>query len=443
MHALRARRMRLLRAVSLPLLLVSSLWAQQTATLAIVGGQIVDGSGAPPIADGVVLIEGKRIARVGGAKEITVPAGAKTIDAGGMTVMPGLIDMHVHLGLIGHADEEHFVRIYKGREENEIIPAGARQHLMNGVTTIRDVGSPISVVKVRDRINRGELVGTRMFVSGPMLQRRPRDILIGWSWNVADIKDARSKVKKLVAAGVDWVKVHDQMNFSDAELRAIVDEARAAGKPVAGHGYSRDEEMLRAIRFGFKTLEHPGLGAVESYGDEAIREVIRRDTCIVPTSARRTIFSETEQFPARLNDRIAKSALPPDVFASMRESLADFWHLPNADKERRWIKNLDKKVRPFIERGACVVVGTDSGEPLLFQGSSTWYEIKNLVGFGMTPTEAITAATSRPGKLLAADIGELRPGFRADLILVKGDVLENVELLQNVTHVIKDGVQYK
>lgn len=435
--------MSLLRLLSLSLLLASALCAQQTATLAIVGGQVVDGSGAPPIADGVVLIEGDRIVRVGSAKDVPVPAAVKTIDAGGMTVMPGLIDMHVHLGLIGHADEEHFVRIYDDREENEIIPAGARQHLMNGVTTIRDVGSPISVVKVRDKINRGELVGARMFVSGPMLQRRPRDILIGWSWNVSDLDDARAKVRDLVAAGVDWIKVHDQMSFSDLELQAIVDEARAAGKPVAGHGYSRDEEVLRAIRFGFKTLEHPGLGALESYSDDVVREVIRRDTCIVPTSARRTIFPETERFPARLHDQIAKAVLPPDVFASLQDSLADFWHLPNADKERRWIKNLDKKVRPFVEGGGCVVVGTDSGEPLLFQGSSTWYEIKNLVGFGMTPMEAITAATSRPGKLLAPDIGELRPGFRADVLLVKGNVLENVALLQNVAHVIKDGVQYK
>ena len=80
---------------------------------------------------------------------------------------------------------------------------------------------------------------------------------------------------------------------------------------------------------------------------------------------------------------------------------------------------------------------------MLFQGSSTWYELKNLVEFGMTPLEAIASATSRPGRLLAPDIGMLKAGFRADVILVKGNVLEDIGLLQNVSHVIKDGVQYK
>src|SRR5205809_666224 len=127
-----------------------------TVTLAVVGGQVVDGTGAGPIADGVVLITGNRIAAVGSAGAIPIPKAAKIIQAGGMTVMPGLIDMHVHLCLIGHADEDHFVRIYGDREEREIMPASAHQYLMNGVTTVRDVGSPIEIIKVRDRINRGE-----------------------------------------------------------------------------------------------------------------------------------------------------------------------------------------------------------------------------------------------------------------------------------------------
>jgi len=159
--------------------------------------------------------------------------------------------------------------------------------------------------------------------------------------------------------------------------------------------------------------------------------------------ARRTIFEETERFPARLNDIIASQVLPADLYRSLRESLVDHLHLPHADRERRWSKNLRAKVTPFIEGGACIVAGTDSGEPGLIHGSSTRYELENFVRFGMTPLEAITAATSRPGKLLAPDIGELRPGFRADVILVKGDVTRNIGLLANVAHVFKDGVQYK
>jgi imidazolonepropionase-like amidohydrolase len=90
-----------------------------------------------------------------------------------------------------------------------------------------------------------------------------------------------------------------------------------------------------------------------------------------------------------------------------------------------------------------MVIGTDSGEPGLIHGSSTWYELKYMMDLGMTPLEAITTATSRPGHLLAPDIGSLRPGFRADVILVKGDVLADIGLLQNVAHIFKDGVQYR
>jgi imidazolonepropionase-like amidohydrolase len=118
-------------------------------------------------------------------------------------------------------------------------------------------------------------------------------------------------------------------------------------------------------------------------------------------------------------------------------------HLPNADHERRWIKNLARKVEPFVKAGACIVAGTDSGEPELIQGASTWYELRNFVRFGMTPIEAITAATSRPGHLLAPDVGALLPGYHADVLLVKGDVLADINLLQSPTHIIKDGVQYK
>jgi len=412
-------------------------------TLAIVGGQVVDGSGAGPIPDGVVLIAGNRFASVGHAGAVDIPKGAKIIHAGGMTVMPGLIDMHVHLALIGSADEQ-FVRAYLDREEREIMPASARQYLLNGVTTVRDVGAPIEIVKVRDRINRGELVGARLFVAGPLLESRPQEGLYGWSWNVAGPDDARDKVRKLVAAGVDWIKIHDQIDFSEEEVQAITEEAKRAHKPVAGHGYQSDAEILRALKYHFKTLEHTGLGKSYRYSEDTIGAIIQTDACLDPTLAVRYTFLETERFPARINDQIASECLPADIYQHLISSLADYEHIAGwPDVDRRLSKNIRRKIEPLIQGGANVVVGTDSGEPTLIHGSTTWYELKNLVNFGMTPLEAITAATWRPGHLLAPDIGSLQPGFRADVILVKGDVLQDINLLQNVSHVFKDGVQYK
>src|SRR5215468_7993991 len=112
------------------------------STTAIIGGQVIDGTGAPPIADGVVLIAEGRIAKVGPAATVTVPPGAKIIRADGMTVMPGLIDMHVHLSVLGSMEGTRFVHDSLDRQEREVMPASARQYLMNGVTTVRDLGSP-------------------------------------------------------------------------------------------------------------------------------------------------------------------------------------------------------------------------------------------------------------------------------------------------------------
>lgn len=417
--------------------------ADPKITMAIVGGQVLDGTGAAPIPDGVVLIAGDRIAAVGSAGSLPIPAGIKVIHAGGMTVMPGLIDMHVHLGMIGSGDNGKFVASHMDREEREVMPAGARQFLMNGVTTVRDIGSPLEVVKVRDRINRGELPGARLFVSGPLLDKRRSPDLEGWSWQVMSADDAREKVRQLVAANVDWIKIHDHQDFSEEEVAAIVQEARRGRKPVAGHGYHTDAEIARSIKYRFKTLEHTGIGEAYEYSPESIRAIIESDACIDPTLAVRFLFVETERFPARLHDQIAAESLPPDLYRYLESSLQDYVHDPSADIHRRWSKNVHRKMEPLVKGGACIVVGTDSGEPGLIHGSTTWHELIYLVDMGMTPLEAITAATSRPGRLLAPDIGSLVKGFHADVIMIKGDVLADLNLLQDVAHVVKDGVQYK
>jgi imidazolonepropionase-like amidohydrolase len=413
------------------------------SVIAIVGGQVLDGTGAPLIPDGVVLIRGDRIAAVGPAGTISIPAEAKLIQAGGMTVMPGLIDMHVHLSVIGSAEGARFVHDSIDRQEREVMPAGARQYLMNGVTTVRDLGSPIDIVRVRDRIQRGEIPGARLFVAGPMLQKRGSQAMLDRSWIVASPADAREKVRRLAEAGVDWIKVHDQANFSDEELRAITEEAAAAHRPVCGHAYQSDAEVLRALRFHFKTLEHAGIGPAYEYSEETIRAVIGSDACIDPTLIVRSMFIETERFPARIHDEAARASLPPDLYSHLASSLADYEHLATADVDRRWAKNVRRKIQPFIRGGACIVVGTDNSVAGLINGSTTWYEVRNMVEMGMSPMEAITAATSRPGRLLAPDIGALRPGYRADIILIPGDVLADIGLLQNVAHVVKDGIQYK
>ena len=137
--------------------------AADKPTLALVGGQVIDGYEGPPIHDGVVLIAGERIVAVGRRGEVAVPAGTTVVDTAGMSVLPGLMDMHVHLMILGHADYEYWDKTYMARFRDEIMPIAAKQLLMSGVTTVRDLGAPLEeILHVKKRIAAGEIPGPRL-----------------------------------------------------------------------------------------------------------------------------------------------------------------------------------------------------------------------------------------------------------------------------------------
>ncbi len=143
-------------------------------TTALVGGTLIDGFGSPPLRNSVVLVQGERITAVGQVGSLAVPAGADVISTEGMSVLPGLWDMHVHLMINGHSDYTHWDKTYPARFEKDIMPASARQLLMAGVTSARDLGGPLEAsINVRNAINRGEIPGATIYVSGPFIQKAP------------------------------------------------------------------------------------------------------------------------------------------------------------------------------------------------------------------------------------------------------------------------------
>ena len=146
----------------------------QAQRVAMVGGTLVDGTLSDPIRDSVILIEGERIVAVGTVKTLPVPADATVISTEGMTVMPGLWDMHVHLMINGHADYDHWDRTYPAQFRDVVMPASAKQLLLAGVTGARDLGGPLEdSIAVRDAINSGRIPGPTLFVSGPFIQKKP------------------------------------------------------------------------------------------------------------------------------------------------------------------------------------------------------------------------------------------------------------------------------
>jgi len=158
----------------LALLICTSSFGQQNNLKALVGGTLIDGFGSTPIKNSVIIIEGEKIKAVGTIETLSVPQNAEVISTEGMTVLPGLWDMHVHTMINGHADYDYWDKTYPPLLEDVIMPASAEQLLMAGVTSARDLGGPLKEsIAVRDRINRGEISGATLYVSGPFIQKKP------------------------------------------------------------------------------------------------------------------------------------------------------------------------------------------------------------------------------------------------------------------------------
>src|SRR5262249_32598846 len=204
----------------------------------LAGGTLIDGSAGPPIQNSVILIAGDKIAAVGQVGTLAVPAGAEVISTEGMTVLPGLWDMHVHTMIAGHADYDHWDKAYMSQFESVIMPASAKQLLMAGVTSARDLGGPLEAsINVRNRINDGTLPGALLYVSGRCTQPEPYPNTEAYRWGVKGPEDGRAKVKRIADAGVDVVKLIDQDQMTMEEVKAVVDEAHAHGKPVVAHSH--------------------------------------------------------------------------------------------------------------------------------------------------------------------------------------------------------------
>jgi imidazolonepropionase-like amidohydrolase len=406
-----------------------------------------------PIRNSVILVEGKRIVAVGTVDSLPVPAGTQVISTEGMTVLPGLWDMHVHLMLNGHADYDHWDKTYLPQLRDVIMPASARQLLMAGVTGARDLGAPLEdSVAVRDAIRSGRIPGPTLFVSGPFIQKKPYTGTEAFRWGVSSPADARAKVRRLAAAGVDVVKLVDQDQMSEAEISALVDEANKHKLAIVAHAH-RPEEIRRALRHGINYFEHTGLGPAPEYPEDVIAALRERTGNM---SAGPVFWTPTIEglfnFPNMIRNHEHADAtewhagLPPEIVADIRGSIAHPERISYFQQTpQRW-PTLKRKFQQLRESGAVLLIGTDSGIPMKFHSNSTWNELDVWVNqLGVPAVEAIRAATYWPAVAMKADqdYGTITEGKFADIIAVKGDVLKHVALLQRVDIVIKHGTRVK
>ncbi len=420
---------------------------------ALVGGTLIDGYGSTPLRNSVVIIEGERIKAVGQVGTLAIPAGAEVISTEGMSILPGLWDMHVHLMINGHSDYGHWDKTYPPMMETVIMPASARQLLMAGVTSARDLGAPLKAsIAVRERIKKGEIPGPTLYVSGPFIQHEPYPGTDYVRWGVKGVEDARAKVRQLADAGVDVIKLIDQDQMTMEEVQAVVDEAHKRKLPVVAHSH-RPEEIRRGLQVGVDCFEHTGLATAPEYPADVIAMIRERTAKMslgplfwTPTVQGLFNYEYVRDNPEQLDDPSWQVGLPQSIIDDIKGSLKKPGQLGYYQITPLRRPTLARKIAQLSESGVVLLIGTDSGIPMNFHSQTTWRELDAWVnGFGIDPMTAIRAATYWPSVAMKVSdqVGTVSEGKYADIIAVRGDVLRHINLLQDVDIVIKHGRRWK
>ncbi len=448
-----------IRFIAVGLITVISIFitldVQAAEKKALVGGRLIDGLLGPPIANSVILVEGESIVAVGTIATLEVPADYEVISTEGMSVLPGLWDMHVHLMINGHSDYDHWDKTYPDRFASEIMPASAEQLLLAGVTTARDLGAPLGdSLVVRERIASGEIPGPRLFISGPFIQHVPYPDTESFRWGISGVREARAKVKTLAEAGVDVIKLIDQDEMTFDEAQAVVDEAHKHGLPVVAHSH-RPDEIRRGLKIGVDNFEHTGLATAPGYPDD-IMELLKERTATgrirggplywTPTVEGLWNYDQVIANPEHLDNDCWQRGLKPDTIADIKQSIQHPKELLYFDLTPKRKPTLINKIKQLREAGVVLLIGTDSGIPMKFHCQSTWNELEVWVNvMGIPAMETIRAATYWPAKMMKVSDkwGTVTTGKYADIIAVRGDVLKHINLLQRVDFVMKGGIVYK
>ncbi|MEZ4850562.1 MAG: amidohydrolase family protein [Bacteroidia bacterium] len=445
--------MKQLYTTTLTFIIILLVLPTQAQVKALVGGTLIDGYGGKPLYNSVIIIEGEKITEIGSQGSVKIPKKAEIISTEGMSVMPGLWDMHVHLMINGHSDYAHWDTAYPDVFESIIMPASAKQLLLAGITSARDLGAPLEAsINVRDAINSGKIPGPTMYMSGPFIQHKPYPGTELFRWGVSGIDDARAKVKKLADAGVDCIKLIDQDQMTLEEVKAVVDEAHKHNLTVVAHSH-RPEEIRRGLKAGVDCFEHTGLSSAPEYPADII-EMIKERTAQMnlgplywtPTVEGLYNYEYTRDNPEALDNDCWHEGLPQHIIDDIEQSIQKPGELPYFQLTPSRRPTLERKVKQLIEAGVVLMTGTDSGIPMKFHCQSTWHELDVWVNeFGIDPMYTIKAATYWPAKMMGVDkeVGTISVGKYADIIAVKGDVLRYIALLQDVDMVIKHGKRYK
>ena len=407
----------------------SGVLAQQKV-LVLEGGTLIDGTGRAPIANAVVVVEGTRIKSVGTRGQVTYPTGATVIRLDGRTILPGLIDGHVHL------------RDYQ-------IP----MFLPYGVTTIADIHNDTAwSIAEREALKSGKMQGPRLFVSGARVTGPLGPPTTDGSY-VRDVPEARAYVRSLVKAGVDHIKV--DLTITDDQLRAVIEEGNAAGLKVLGH----TQDIRKAVEMGFKHMEHT---------DTMARSLLAQEGKEIPRGTPPEALVNPALFPPLIDYMVKQGVYVNPTLVLMWGGATERWRDwtaaaaelvkdPNLkfvpdDAKAAWVRplgrgragwpNVVEFLKKYSDAGGKILAATDTGCcTQIVPGLSLHYEMQMLTDLGITPMKTIQGATLWAAEVIGQekDLGSVEPGKLADFTIIEGNPLADIGATKNVRMVIKGG----
>jgi imidazolonepropionase-like amidohydrolase len=425
--------------------------------VALTNVRVIDGTGAAPAENQTVLIENGKISIVGPTAAVTFPAGTRTLDLAGYTVLPGLVGMHNHLFYPMGGNPPMY---------SSMALSFTRLYLAMGVTTIRTTGSvtPYTDLEVKRLIDAGRMIGPKIDVTGPYFEGEGAFTPV--MHQLKDVEDARRMVNFWADAGATSFKAY--MNITRAELKMLVDEAHKRNLKVTGHLCS--VTYKEAAELGIDNLEHGllastdfvagktadkcpdggtasllGLDIASAPAQELIKTLVARNVAVTSTlpvfEASAPVTPTGIAARAILNPRMLNT-MSPD--ARIRYLSARSRTPANSPMSTLVRKSMDFE-RAFVKAGGLLILGLDpTGNGGVVAGFGDLRGVELLVEAGFTPAEAIKIASFNGAKYLGREslIGSIAAGKSADLMIVKGDPSKNILDIENVEIVFKDGIGY-
>jgi len=423
-------------------------------TLALVGATLIDGTGATPIPDSVVVFQGDRILAAGPRALVGVPKGARVIDAKGKWLIPGLVDAHVHFfqsgGLYTRPDVIDLRDRVPYQQELETIrrhlPQTFRRYLCSGVTAVVDVGGPMWNFKVREMASTAE-AAPRVAVAGPLVSTVSRD-QFGDDPPIlrADTpEDARAFVRQQLARKPDLVKIwfirrpDQKLEDATAIARATIEEAHAGGVRVAVHA-TELETAKTAVDAGADILVHSVMD--QPVDDEFIEMLKQRDVIYTTTLVVFEGYGKVFTQDVQLTD-IDRACGDPAIVATW----ADMAEVPPEKRPGRparldrSLENLRTNLKRLQEAGVTIAAGTDAGNIGTLHGPAIHREFELMAEAGLTPMQILVAATRNAARVFSPDpkFGTIEPGKLADLVLLDADPLADIRNARRIHTVIKGG----